>query len=125
MDRPIVEAIHSDQVREHGGAFGLRDKGLLESSLSRPRQKWSYDSGCDLAMLAAAYAFAITRNHPFVDGNKRTALVTMYVFLGLNGFELEAPEPEAVVTISSVAAGSIDEEELAGWVRSRLRPWRD
>lgn len=123
LDRPILEALHVDQITEHGGSLGIRDAGLLESALARPRQKWHYEPGSDLASLAAAYAFGIAKNHPFVDGNKRAALVAAYTFLALNDFELEAPEPEAVTMVLGTADGSLSEEDLASWIRSHLLPW--
>ncbi len=125
LNRPILEALHADQVREHGGSLGIRDEGLLESALARPQQKWHYEPHADLATLSAAYAFGIAKNHPFVDGNKRAALVAAYTFLAINGFELEAPEPETVAAILGTADGSISEEALAAWIRSHLIPWVD
>ena len=125
LDRPIVEALHSDQILEHGGSLGIRDEGLLESALTRPQQKWHYEPGTDLATLAAAYAFGIAKNHPFIDGNKRTALVAAYTFLAINDLELEAPEPEAVNAILGTADGSLSEQALASWIRSHLTPWVD
>lgn len=122
LDRTILEATHAEQIREHGGSFGLRDEGLLESAVARPRQKWSYGSDPDFASLAAAYCFGLCKNHPVVDGTKRVSLMAMFVFLDVNGFDLDAPEPEAVEMITAVAEGSAGEEELAAWVRSRLRP---
>ena len=125
LDRPIVEALHADQILEHGGSLGIRDEGLLESALARPQQKWHYEPGTDLATLAAAYAFGIAKNHPFIDGNKRAALVAAYTFLAINGLELEAPEPEAVNVILGTADGSLPEADLASWIRSHLTPWVD
>ena len=125
LDRPIVEALHADQVLEHGGSLGIRDDGLLESALARPQQKWHYEPETDLATLAAAYAFGIAKNHPFIDGNKRAALVAAYTFLAINDLELEAPEPEAVSVILGIADGSLSEDELASWIRSHLTPWVD
>lgn len=125
LSRPILEALHADQVLEHGGDPGLRDGGLLDSAINRPRQRWHYEPEADLATLAAAYAFGVARNHPFVDGNKRVALVAAYTFLALNDFELEGPEAEAVGMIVGLADGSIPEEDLASWIRSRLIPWVD
>ncbi len=121
----MIETLHADQVLEHGGSLGIRDEGLLESALARPQQKWHYASGTDLATLAAAYAFGIAKNHPFVDGNKRAALVAAYTFLAVNDFELDAPEPEAVSMILGTADGSLSEEDLASWIRSHLTPWVD
>lgn len=125
LDRPIVEALHADQILEHGGGLGVRDEGLLESALARPQQKWHYEPGTDLATLAAAHAFGIAKNHPFIDGNKRTALVAAYTFLALNGSELEAPELEAVSAIVGTADGSLAEDDLAAWIRRHLVPWVD
>ena len=125
LDRTIIEALHTDQVMEHGGSLGIRDPGLLESALARPQQKWHYEPATDLATLSAAYAFGIAKNHPFVDGDKRAALVVAYTFLAINGFELDAPEPETVAAILGTADGSLSEEDLASWIRSHLIPWID
>lgn len=122
LKRPTVLALHRLQIEEHGGSHGLRDGGLLDSALARPRQKHAYESESDLAMLAAAYGFGLAKNHAFVDGNKRIAFVAMYVFLGLNGFDFDAPEPEVVVTMERVAAGVIGKDALADWLRSSLKP---
>jgi death-on-curing protein len=116
-----VVAIHDDQVREHGGVPGARDLGLVVSALERPRNKHRYGARSDLPELAAAYAYGLVRNHGFVDGNKRTAFQTMYLFLGLNGLRLDAPEPEVVRVMVEVAAGRRSERRLAEWVRSRVR----
>jgi death-on-curing protein len=123
LNRAVVEALHADQIGEHGGSLGIRDEGLLESALARPKQKWHYEPDTDLPSLAAAYAFGIAKNHPFVDGNKRAALVAAYTFLAINDFELEAPEPETVGVILGTADGSISENDLASWIRSHLIPW--
>ena len=125
LDRSIVQALHADQILEHGGSLGIRDEGLLESALARPQQKWHYEPATDLASLAAAYAFGIAKNHPFVDGNKRAALVAAYTFLAINDLELEAPEPEAVAAILGTVDGSISEDDLASWIRTHLIPWVD
>lgn len=125
LTRAILEPLHADQISEHGGSPGIRDEGMLESALARAQQKWHYDRNTDFANLAAAYAFGIAKNHPFVDGNKRAALIAAYVFLSLNDLDLEAPEPEAVALILGTADGSISEEELAAWIRSHLIPWVD
>ncbi len=113
----IVRAIHTDQVRQHGGSPGLRDEGLLESALERPINRFRYDPDSDLATIAAAYGYGLARNHPFVDGNKRVAFQAMYVFLGLNGLTVEAAETEVVRLVLSLAAGDVDEAALAGWLR--------
>ena len=115
----LVVAFHDEQLRIFGGPEGLRDVGMLESALGRPMNKYAYGE-VDLADLAAAYAFGIARNHPFVDGNKRAALLALIVFLGLNGVEFDVPEPEAAVAIQSLAAGALSEDELALWIRDRL-----
>ena len=111
----LVVAIHEEQLRVFGGPVGVRDKGLLESALGRPRNKWSYEGG-DLPALAAAYAFGLVRNHPFVDGNKRVALLAVVTFLGLNGIDFIASEAEASVIFRDLAAGEVDESGLARWI---------
>ena len=125
LNRAIVEALHADQIMEHGGSPGIRDEGMLDSAIARPQQKWHYEPSTDLAALSAAYAFGIAKNHPFVDGNKRAALVSAYTFLAVNDFELEAPEPEAVTMILGLADGSVSEDDLASWIRDHLIPWVD
>jgi death-on-curing protein len=112
----LVLAIHERQLRQFGGPSGVRDIGALESALGRARNRWAYEDG-DLASLAAAFAFGLTRNHPFVDGNKRTALVSLVTFLGLNGVDFLAAEAEAVIIIRDLAAGDVDETGLARWIR--------
>ena len=114
----LVLAIHERQLRRFGGPPGIRDLGALESALGRPRNRWAYEQG-DLASLAAAYAFGIARNHPFVDGNKRTALLALVTFLGLNGIDFLADEAEAAVMIRDLAAGLVNEEGLARWIRDK------
>jgi len=115
-------ALHSDQIQAHGGSLGLRDRGLLESALERPRNRFHYDSDADLPALAAALGFGLANNHPFVDGNKRVAFQAMYLFLGLNGFRIEAPEEEVVLLILSLASGQLDEPALAAWLREHTLP---
>lgn len=112
----LVQAIHERQLRRFGGPPGTRDLGALESALARAQNRWAYE-GSDLAALAADYAFGIARNHPFVDGNKRTALVSMVTFLGLNGIDFVADEAEAVVMIRDLAAGLVSEDGLSRWIR--------
>ena len=125
LSRSILEAVHADQILEHGGSLGIGDEGLIESAPARPCQRWHSTRDADLAALAAAYTFGIAKNHPFVDGNKRAALVSAYTFLAINGFELEAPEAEAVTVILGIADSSLSEDELASWIRSHLIPWTD
>jgi death on curing protein len=112
----IVLAIHDEQLTIHGGSAGLRDQGLLESALARPENKWNYER-VELPELAAAYGFGIARNHPFVDGNKRTSLLAIYTFLGINGIDFVVPEVDAAAMILSLAAGEVSEESLARWIR--------
>jgi death-on-curing protein len=113
----VVLAIHSDQIREHGGSLGVRDKALLESALDRARNRYHYEPDSDLADLAAAYGFGIAKNHPFVDGNKRVAFQAMYVFLGLNGLTITTGEEEVVRLVLALASGDLSEPELVAWLR--------
>ncbi|MEM6326680.1 MAG: type II toxin-antitoxin system death-on-curing family toxin [Bacteroidota bacterium] len=122
ISRQAAEAIHRGQLREHGGRWGIRDENLLESALARPQQRYAYEPDSDLFDLGAAYAFGITRNHPFIDGNKRTGYMALYSFLGANGYRLNAPEPAAVITMLAVAAGEMDEAALAAWARENNEP---
>ena len=122
VDRLVVEAVHLDLIREHGGMPGIRDEHALESALARAQQHFAYEPTVDLAGLATTYGHGLARSHPFNDGNKRIAFVTMGVFLGLNGREIEVPEAEVVTVMLALAAGDLDEEELASWLRSRLTP---
>ena len=110
----VVLAIHDEQVAEHGGGAGVRDKGLLESALSRPKNLFAYEAA-GMAQLAAAYAYGICKNHPFVDGNKRTSLVVAELFLALNGRVLDATDVECVLVWQKLAAGEMDESSLAEW----------
>jgi death on curing protein len=121
LDTTIVLDVHAEQLALFGGADGIRDLGLLESALARPINKYGYGES-DLAALAAAYAFGIARNHPFVDGNKRAAFASIIVFLGLNGFDLDAPQAEATAIILGLAAGDITEEVLAAWIADHIKP---
>lgn len=116
-----VIAIHQRQVSEHGGSEGLRDEGLLAAALARPQNVLAYaQPPPDLAALAAAYAYGIARNHPFVDGNKRTALVAARTFLLLNGVNLAANQDEKYLTFLQLAQGALTEEQLADWIRKRI-----
>lgn len=117
-----VLAVHADQIQAHGGALGLRDRGLFESALERPRNRFRYEPDSDLAALAAAYGFGLSSNHPFVDGNKRVAFQAMYLFLGLNGFRIDSSEEAVVSLILSLANGNVDEPALAAWLRTHLSP---
>lgn len=113
----LVRAIHADQIAQHGGSGGLRDRGLLESALERPRNRYNYEPHSDLPQLAASYGFGIAQNHPFIDGNKRIAFQAMFVFLGLNGLRIECPEEAVVAMVLSLASGETDESGLATWLR--------
>lgn len=119
--KDVVRAIHCRQLAEHGGAEGVRSEDMLASALHRPQARWAYgEPRPDLAALAAAYAFGIARNHPFVDGNKRTALVVARIFLLLNGVTIAATSAEKFTTIMALADGRMEENELAHWLRERL-----
>ena len=117
VSRIAIDASHYDQIRDHGGLAGIRDENVLESALARARNKWAYESVHDVAVLAAAYGYAIARSHPFRDGNKRIAFLSMVIFLGVNGHALEAPETEVVLTMVAVADGRLSEQDLALWLR--------
>lgn len=120
LDIAAVQAMHDEQLVEHGGAAGTRDLGLLESALARPRNAWSYGEG-DLVELGALYAAGIMRNHPFVDGNKRTGFLAAYAFLYVNGLEIVADEAEVIVQCLALAVSDIDEAEFAAWLRDNVR----
>ena len=115
-----VLVMHEEQLAEHGGAAGVRDLGLLESALARPRNAWSYGQS-DLIALAGLYAAGIMRNHPFVDGNKRTGFLAAYAFLYVNGTEIVASEAEVIVQCLSLAGGEIDDAEFADWLRENVQ----
>jgi death on curing protein len=121
IDPAVIRAVHDEQLAEHGGAGGTRDSTLLESALARPLQLAAYGEP-DAAALAASYGYGLARNHPFVDGNKRTAFVAVELFLALNGFELTADDVSCVLTMLDVAAGEITEEAFAAWVRGHIAP---
>lgn len=117
LTKALNLAVHDEQLAEHGGGIGVRDSGLLESALVRPQNRLAYDISADLPALAAAYAFGLARNHPFVDGNKRTAFVAAELFLELNGMTLTASDDDCVLTMVRLAAGEIEEEAFAAWLR--------
>jgi death-on-curing protein len=122
LDREIILAIHEMQLAEHGGAIGIRDEGLLESALARPINRAAYDADADAAMLAASYAFGLAKNHPFLDGNKRTAYVAMELFLADNGFALTASDEDSLIAMLKLAGGETSEDEFASWTRANLAP---
>jgi death-on-curing protein len=116
LTREMIIAIHNEQLALHGGASGLRDEGMLPSALDRPRNTFIYEQA-ELPELAAAYAFGMARNRPFADGNKRTSLLALYTFLGVNGIDFIVPEAEAAAIILALVAGEVDEEGLTRWIR--------
>ena len=121
IDPAVLLAVHEEQLAEHGGAAGTRDAGLFESALARPRNLALYGQA-DVADLAAAYGCGIARNHPFIDGNKRTAFVAVEIFLMLNGYDLMAPDADSVVTMLAVAAGTMNDTDFAQWLRAHTQP---
>ena len=126
ISKELAVAIHKRQLAEHGGADGIRDEGLLESALSRPRNRFAYeDPTPSTQALAASYAFGIARNHAFIDGNKRTAAVVCETFLALNGFNLTATDIEMYPVFLSLAEGSLSEAELAKWLTDNSRKVED
>jgi death-on-curing protein len=124
LDHSIALAIHDRQLAEHGGATGVRDADALESALDRARNLWAYGDD-DLCALAAAVAFGVARNHPFADGNKRTAWVLARLFLGLNGLTIAFDSGEAIRTVLALAAGDLSDDELADWFRRHISPAAD
>lgn len=120
LPRHLVVAIHDEQLAEHGGAIGTRDEGLLDSALARPLNRAGYGDP-DIAELAALYAIAIARNHPFVDGNKRTAYMAMELFIRLNGCRFVATDADAAVRTIAMAAGELTDDEFTDWVREYTR----
>ncbi|HEV8581023.1 MAG TPA: type II toxin-antitoxin system death-on-curing family toxin [Thermoanaerobaculia bacterium] len=116
----VVLAIHRRQLSEHGGGGGVRDPGLLDSALARPKNLLAYSGESDLALLAASYAWGLARNHPFVDGNKRTAYVVCRTFLRLNGRDLDASQEEKYLTFLQLAEDRLTEQDLAAWIRQHL-----
>lgn len=119
VKQAVALAVHDRQLAEHGGGEGLRDAGALDFALARPHNRWEYGED-DFPVLAAAYAFGVVCNHPFVDGNKRTGWIVARLFLDLNGFDVECDEVVAIRTVEMLAAGELDEDELADWFRQRL-----
>lgn len=116
----VALAIHEAQLAEHGGLPGIRDEGLFSSAMARPQNLAAYRERPDAADLAASYAFGLARNHPFLDGNKRTAFVAMELFLNLNGWKLNADDAECISTMESLAAGNLSENKFAAWLRSHV-----
>ncbi len=123
IPKEVVLALHQRQVDEHGGDAGIRDETLLESALARPLQRYAYDSSADLCALAASYAKGLAKNHPFIDGNKRTAFVTYRLFLLRNGINATAAQDERYATALGLAAGEMEEEAFATWLRENTAPF--
>lgn len=122
INKPLALAIHDRQLAEHGGGSGVRDEGLLDSALTRPQQLFAYgEPPPDLAELAASLAFGLARNHPFVDGNKRTAAVVCEVFIELNSGKLQASDLELYPQYIGLADGSLTEQDFAEWLRARIK----
>lgn len=121
LDASILLAVHDEQLVEHGGISGVRETGMFESALAKPQNLAAYGAP-DCAELAASYGFGLAKNHPFLDGNKRTAFVAVELFLRLNGYVLEADDASCVLTMLAVAAGELDEAAFADWIRSNAMP---
>ena len=120
IEESVVLALHEEHLAEHGGAVGIRDHGLLQSALSRPQNLVAYDDP-DIAALAAAYGYGLVRNHPFVDGNKRTAFTVTETFLALNGHELTADDLSCIVMMLRLAEGNLSEKEFAAWIQANIK----
>lgn len=125
IDKQALLLLHGESLAEHGGGEGLRDEGLLDSALARPLNMLAYGEP-DVAALAASYAMGVAKNHPFVDGNKRAAFLTVGMFLYLNGYRLSTTQADATVTVLALAAGDITEEQFAAWLRAKvvIRPMK-
>ena len=121
LDIAVIYAVHDEQLAEHGGSAGVRDAGLLESALAKPQNLAAYGHP-DVIALTASYGFGIARNHPFIDGNKRTAFVAVELFLDLNGYELTATDADCVLTMLALASSEIDVAAFAKWIRSNSKP---
>ena len=121
IGRDVIIAVHEMQLAEHGGLSGIRDEGLMDSALARAPNLAAYGQP-DVASLAAAYGWGLSRNHPFNDGNKRTGFVAAELFLSLNGYELVADDADCVITMLGVAAGEVSEDDFATWLRQRTEP---
>lgn len=120
LSRVVIDAIHADQLREHGGLPCIRDENTLESALARPQHKWLYAYERDLATLSAAYGFAFVKSHPYRDGNKRIGFLAMATFLGINRHEFRATDADVVTEMLALASGQVSEEDLADWIRKHM-----
>ena len=121
LPKDLILQVHNSQLAEHGGGAGVRDEGLLESALARPQNAFAYGQS-DVAVLAGAYAFGIAKNHPFIDGNKRTAFVACELFLAANGYDLIASDEECLAMVLGLAASEVGEAEFAAWLRENVQP---
>ncbi len=121
LSRTALELLHAESLATFGGAEGMRDSGLFESALARPQHRFHYEPDSRLAGLAASYAFGLTKNHPFVDGNKRMAFLAILLFLEINGQRLSFDKIDAIKLMLSLAAGEVTEEELAVWISAQIR----
>ena len=122
LDRRAIIAFHSESLAEHGGSSGIRDEGLLDSALARPKNQFAYAAESDIERLAAAYGFGLAKNHAFVDGNKRIAFIATATFLRLNGCRLTSSRMEEIQTMLAVAAGELTEEAFATWIHLHSQP---
>jgi death on curing protein len=122
VSRAALELLHDESLKEHSGAEGLRDSGLLDSALARAQNLFAYEEVRDVCRLAATYAFGIVKNHPFVDGNKRAAFIATGLFLRMNGARLQADRAEAVLVMLDLASGELTELQFAEWLRKNTRP---
>ena len=122
IDRRAILLLHSASLAEHGGLAGIRDEALLDTALNRPRNRFAYESASDIFALAAAYGFGLAKNHPFHDGNKRAAFLAIGLFLSLNGYKLVVEQVDAIRTMLSLAAGKLQEDALAAWIREHSVP---
>ena len=120
IDARVLFMLHDESLAGHGGGRGVRDMGLLESALMRPQNLANYNPEADIAELAASYAHGLAKNHPFVDGNKRVAFLSVGVFLGMNGFELTASPVDAIQAVLALAGGDMSEEEFAVWLKANM-----
>lgn len=121
LETEAILRLHLEQLDEHGGGLGVRDEGLLDSAMSRARNRYVYGE-TDVVVLAAAYASGIVGNHPFIDGNKRTGFIAMALFLEVNGLTVTAEEADVVLTMLALAAGAIDDDAFAAWLRANVAP---
>jgi death-on-curing protein len=121
IEKQALLLLHSESIAEHGGLEGLRDEGLLDSALARPQNLIAYEADADVAALAAAYGMGLARNHPFADGNKRAAFLSVGLFLNINGWRLVTTPAEATQMMLAVAAGEMEEEAFAAWIRNHLQ----